>query len=102
MKPGILAVDNDQLALLSLKVLFEDDEVDVATVTSGPQAIALFRDDPSRYSVVILDFDMKINCVGMNGDEVARQLQAIRGDVRMIMISGKETAEVLKASPELR
>ena len=97
MKPTILAIDNDQLVLVSLKMMFQDHNVEVETATSGAQGIAILKQNPRRYSLVLLDFDMKTNGVGMNGDEVARQLKAVRNDVRIIMVSGHNTPEAIEA-----
>jgi len=97
MKPTILAIDNDQLVLMSLKIVFQDQNVEIATATSGAQGLALLKQNPRLYSLVLLDFDMKTNGVGLNGDEVARQLKAIRNDVRIIMVSGHNTPETIEA-----
>ncbi|MGE0632205.1 MAG: sigma-54-dependent transcriptional regulator [Pseudobdellovibrionaceae bacterium] len=97
MKPTILAIDNDQLVLKSLTMLFQDQDIEIATATSGVQGIALLRQNPRLYSLVLLDFDMKTNGVGMNGDEVARQLKAVRNDIRIIMVSGHNTPETIEA-----
>ena len=97
MKPTILAIDNDQLVLKSLKMLFQDQNIEIAAATSGAQGIALLKQNPRLYSLVLLDFDMKTNGVGMNGDEVARQLKAVRNDVRVIMVSGHNTPETIEA-----
>lgn len=97
MKPTILAIDNDQLVLASLKMLFQDQNVEITAATSGAQGIALLQQNPRLYSLILLDFDMKTNGVGMNGDEVARKLKAIRPDVRIIMVSGHNTPEAIEA-----
>ena len=97
MKPTILAIDNDHVVLMGLKMLFQDHNVETATATSGAQGIALLKQNPHLYSFAIIDFDMKTNGVGMNGDEVARQLKAIRSDMRIIMLAGHNTPEVIEA-----
>ncbi len=100
MNPAVLAIDNDQLVLYSLKSLLQDEGIEINTTTSGIQGIALFREVPRQYSIVLLDYEMKTNGVGMNGDEIARQIKAIRPDVRIIMISGRETPEIVRACSE--
>jgi DNA-binding NtrC family response regulator len=97
MKPTILAIDNDPLVLTSLKMLLQDQNVEIVTATSGAQGIALLKENPRLYSLVLLDFDMKTNGVSMNGDEVARQMKAVRGDLRIIMVSGHNTPEAIEA-----
>ena len=50
----------------------------------GEQAIALFRANPERYALVLLDFMMP----GMDGLEVLSHLQKIKPDVHVILMSG--------------
>jgi DNA-binding NtrC family response regulator len=99
MKSLILAVDNDPLVLRSLNLVFQDANIDVDTATSGYQAIALFKENPDKYPIVLLDYDMKNKSgEGMNGDEVAIALKRIRESVRIVMLSGMSDApEVVKA-----
>lgn len=98
MKPTILAIDNDSLVLVSLKMVFQDQDIEVQTATSGMQGIALYHENPERFSLVLLDYEMKTKeGHGMNGDEVARALKAIRNDVRIVMVSGVETPEIIEA-----
>ena len=97
MKPTILAVDNDQLVLLSLKMLFQDHGIEIVTATSGDQGIKIFREHPNKFSIVILDYELSTNSIGMNGDQVTRELKVINPNVRVVVISGKETPERIKA-----
>ena len=100
MKPAILAIDNDQIVLVTLKMFFQDRGIEIQTATSGSQGVALFRENPRQYSIVLLDYEMKVNDTGLNGDEVARQLKAINNDVRIIIVSGRETPEIVRACSE--
>ena len=59
MKQTILAIDNDHLVLTSIKMLFADADIEVETTSSGELGIALFQEQPNRFSVVLLDFEMK-------------------------------------------
>lgn len=99
MKSLILAVDNDPLVLRSLGLVFQDADIEVLTATSGTQAIALFKESPDKFPIVLLDYDMKgKNGEGMNGDEVAVALKEIRESVRIVMLSGMSDAqEVVQA-----
>lgn len=99
MKSLILAVDNDPLVLRSLSRVFEDADIEVTTASSGQQAIALFKESPDKFPIVLLDYDMKgKNVEGMNGDEVAIALKGIRESVRIVMLSGMSDAqEVVQA-----
>src|ERR1700733_9447317 len=100
MSSTILAIDNDQLVLLSLKMIFQDGAIAVETATSGAIGLAMFRANPDRYAIVLLDFDMKTNGVGSTSDEVARELKSLRREVKIIMVSGWESPEVARACRE--
>lgn len=96
MKQSILAIDNDPLVLVSIKMLFADAEIEVETASSGELGIALFREQPNRFPVVLLDFEMRNKeGNGMDGDETAIQLKAIQPEVRIVMVSGVEDQEVV-------
>lgn len=83
MKQTILAIDNDPLVLMSIKMLFADADVEVETASSGELGIALFREHPDRFPVVLLDFEMKNKeGVGMDGDEVAVHLKTRIGRIK--------------------
>lgn len=97
MKQTILAIDNDHLVLMSLKMLFADSDIEVETAISGEFGVALFRAHPERFAVVLVDFEMKMkDGLGMDGDEVATQLKAIQSDVRIVMVSGVEDEEIVR------
>ena len=98
MKPTILAIDNDHLVLHTLRSLFQDEGIEVHTATSGLHGISLFQENSRKFSIVLLDYEMKTNDgSGMNGDEVAREIKAIRRDARIVMVSALETAAVVQA-----
>lgn len=100
MKPTILAIDNDPIVLMGLNTIFQDADFDVEieTATSGNQGVAIFRQNPSKYSVVIVDFNMKTDeGKGINGDEVARQIKEIQSGARIIMLSGQESEKITEA-----
>jgi CheY-like chemotaxis protein len=99
MKSIILAVDNDQIVLRSLKFVFQDANIEIETASSGQQGIALFKENPDKYAIVLLDYDMKTKSgEGMNGDEVALAIKKIRESVRIVMLSGMaDEPEVVQA-----
>jgi DNA-binding NtrC family response regulator len=98
MKPTILAIDNDPLVLMTLKGMFQDEGIEVQTAISGEHGIALFQENPHRYAVVLLDYELKPrNGEGMNGDKVAHELKNIYSDVRIVMLSGQTTESVIQA-----
>ena len=83
----------------SERVLFVDDDLDVAKMashllsslgyepviaTQTADALNFFRGGPERFAVVITDQVMP----GMTGLELARELRAIRADIPVILCSG--------------
>jgi len=85
----ILLIDDDAsirtvVARSVAKLGFTVDEV-----PDGRQAIERFQADPGRYALVILDFKLP----GMDGREIAPRLRAIKGDVRLILMSGVSRQE---------
>jgi two-component system, cell cycle sensor histidine kinase and response regulator CckA len=56
----------------------------VETRASGIDAIEAFRVDPQKFDLVISDMTMP----KMTGDEMARQIRAIRPDIPIILCSG--------------
>ena len=52
----------------------------------------LFRDHAREISVVLLDLTMPV----MSGEETLRHMQAIRGDVRVILSSGYNEVEAVE------
>ena len=89
----------DQLPIGSARVLFVDDEeslIDlgrdllerlgyrVETRASPIDAIEAFLADPKKFDLIISDITMP----KMTGDEMARQIKAIRPDIPIILCSG--------------
>lgn len=84
---------------LTGRVLVVDDEESVRTVAArmleeigfqadlaadGREAVAMFRADPSRYRLVVLDLTMP----HLDGEETFRQLRHLAPGVRVVLMSG--------------
>ena len=89
----------DQLPTGSGRILFVDDEKSlldlgrdllgrlgyrVETRASAIDAIEAFQADPKKFDLVISDMTMP----KMTGDELARQIRAVRPDIPIILCSG--------------
>ncbi len=84
---NILFVD-DERALASMgKEMLEGLGYHVSTITSSIDALELFRRQPDRFDLVVTDMTMPI----MTGDELARELIAVRSDVPIILCTGFST-----------
>lgn len=56
----------------------------VETRTSSIEALELFRAQPDKFDLVITDLTM----LNMTGDELAKELMAIRPDIPIIICTG--------------
>lgn len=93
MKPTVLAIDNDAVALSGLQLLMARKGIELDTATGGAEGISLVRQNPEKYRAILLDYEMP----GMNGDAVARRLKEIDPSIKIIMLSGTEDESVVKA-----
>ena len=99
------AVTRDAAWRASGRVLVVDDEASVRAVTSallqrrgfdvrvaadGFEALKEFRDQPSSYSLVLLDLTMP----GVGGEVTFRQMRELRPDLPIVLMSGHNAPEV--------
>lgn len=80
----ILLVDDEKALLEVGRALLERLGYRVETRASSIDAIEAFVVNPSKYDVVISDMNMP----KMTGDEMIRQMKAIRSDIPVILCSG--------------
>jgi PAS domain S-box-containing protein len=81
------------------KILFVDDEIDLAevstmillslgyevtTVSDSPEALKIFKENPYKFDLVITDQTMPY----MTGDELAKTIISIRKDIPIILVTG--------------
>jgi signal transduction histidine kinase len=79
---NVLIVDDEAPALDVLSRYLRCDGHGVATAASGREALEKFRRNP--FDLVVLDQGMP----EMNGDQTARHIRKVRGDVPIIMLTG--------------
>lgn len=89
----ILVADDDPQVLGSTQRFLERRGYSVVAVHSGQEAIQRVTEDPTLYSLVILDYDMP----GLNGGDTARRLVEINKDI-FILIFSAVTHITLKAN----
>lgn len=58
----------------------------------GASGLERFREDPAKFDLVMLDLLMP----GMSGEDVFRELRAIRPDLRVLLISGYNEGDILR------
>lgn len=106
-RPRLTPVRADSVWSSDSQALVIDDDPSVRTVTAmllarrgfavtqaedGASALALFRADPSRFSIILLDLTMP----GMDGEATFRALREVRDDVRVLLMSGYNEQEVTR------
>jgi DNA-binding NtrC family response regulator len=85
--PRILAIDDEQSILESLREILEYENYEVDIAQEGEEGLDYFRNN--KYDAVFLDIKMP----KMDGLEVLDQLMEISADVPVIMISGHGTID---------
>jgi CheY-like chemotaxis protein len=80
----ILLVDDEPLAVDMLKRMLEKLGCQVDTAVNGQDALALVREDPARFNLVLTDHAMP----RMTGYMLARELAAVRSDLPVVLCSG--------------
>jgi CheY-like chemotaxis protein len=91
----ILFVEDEEDMVFMVGQLLESLGYEVVTRTNGMDALALFREQPDRFDLVITDMTLP----GMTGERLAEQIKKIRRDTPIILCTGfgeditKEKAE---------
>jgi two-component system cell cycle sensor histidine kinase/response regulator CckA len=88
----VLVVDDEEPVRHVATRLLEHMGFTVETAVDGREALGRFALDPGRYALVLLDLTMP----RLDGAETWRQLRRIRPDVRGVLISGFDQAEVMR------
>lgn len=83
-KPGILVVDDEEMALTFMKQLLCAAEYHVTTAQSGFECLDLFRRRPHAYQLILLDLTMPF----MDGEETFHRVREIRPDVPVVLCTG--------------
>lgn len=86
----ILYLDDDKSLLNVAELLMKRLGYRISCFDSHEQALVALRNDPMDFDLVVTDYNMP----GMQGLEVAREIQAIRGDLPVVITSGYIDAEL--------
>jgi len=87
----VLVVDDESTVRQMAKRMLDVIGFGTETARTGREAIELFRADPDRIDLVLLDMRMP----GMNGDRVLRELRRIHPWVKVLLSSGYEETDVM-------
>jgi CheY-like chemotaxis protein len=80
----ILMIDDEELIVEVGQLILEGLGYQVTCKRDSLEAIELFRSDPNAFDLVITDMTMP----NMTGDQLARELIALRPDIPIIICSG--------------
>jgi CheY-like chemotaxis protein len=83
-KPGILVVDDEEMALTLVKQILSNAGYHVTAAQSGFECLDLFRRRPYSYQLVLLDLTMPF----MDGEETFHRLREIRPDMPVVLCTG--------------
>jgi signal transduction histidine kinase/CheY-like chemotaxis protein len=96
-KPGlrsgaVLVIDDEEVVRRTAKATLERGGYDIVLAENGAEGVQLFQTLANKISAVLLDLTMP----GIGGEETLRQIQAIRPEVKVILSSGYNEAEVVR------
>jgi len=80
----VLVVDDEKMALTLIERILREADYDVVTAQSGFECVDIFRRQPHRFSLVLLDLSLPF----MDGEETFRRLRQIRGDIPVVLCTG--------------
>ena len=83
-KECILFVDDEDILVELNTARLTQLGYEVVATTSSLEALALFKQEPHRYHLVITDYTMP----DMTGMDLARKLLKVRGDIPIILCTG--------------
>ena len=93
----ILVVDDDEFVLQAAYLSLESYGYSAVLAASGAEAVDVFRERASEFTLVILDHSMP----GMSGEQTLAALREIRAEIPVLLSTGSLAAE-LAGCPVLR
>ncbi len=81
---GVLVVDDDELVRIMLRSGLERNGFAVWLAAGADEAVAIYRNNRDRVSVVLLDVRMP----DRDGPQVLRELRAVNPELRACFVSG--------------
>jgi len=86
----ILVVDDENIVRTVASHILDEIGMKVLSAENGRKAIDIYKRDPSRIDVILLDMTMPV----MNGVETFKELRKINPNVKVILTSGYSADEV--------
>lgn len=93
---AVLVVDDNPAVVDTLAAMLERLGVEVGPCVDPADAIAVVRDDPAAWDLVITDYDMP----GMNGAELAKRLRKLRAGLPILLLTALPRVHQLHQGPD--
>lgn len=88
----VLVVDDEEMVLAVSRRILESAGFTVLTAGTGREAVEIFRQKADEIRIVLLDLTMP----RMDGQEVYNEIQAVRRDVSVILMSGFNESDAIQ------
>lgn len=87
----VLVIDDEEQVRFVLVEMLRTFGLTLTSAGDGASGVAAFQKDPDGFDLVVLDLLMP----GMNGEQVLKELRAVRPAVRVLLISGYSEGDIL-------
>jgi PAS domain S-box-containing protein len=85
----VLVVDDEETMRSTVARMLRKHGIDPVLVADGRQAVEVFRAQPGRFALVLLDLTMP----HMDGEQTFAELRRLHSDVRVVLMSGFDAHE---------
>ena len=95
MKHRVLILDDEESVHDSFKYIYRKEPITVEYYFTPEEAVKAFKEDPYSYAIAFIDYQYKSAEYGRRliGHEVAKKLKAINPGLKVIIMSGDESAK---------
>lgn len=90
----LLIIDDDPQLVIEIKKYLSKKSIEVTFAIDPDKGLALFRQTPDQFPVVILDYQFP----GETGDSFARRIKRIKPSTVVLMYSGDTSRESMRLS----
>jgi PAS domain S-box-containing protein len=88
----VLVIEDEEPVRVVMSALLKNIGFEPHAVADGRAGVEAFRNDPGRWSLVIVDLIMP----GLSGVETLAAIRSIRAEIRCLLVSGHAESEVLQ------